>query len=441
MDDNLLTSQLDFVFKNMEDSVCITEKRGVLYYINDAGKKLFDIDDDKLGSVKIWDVIPYVETNDGLVQMFIDAIMAKEQKHQAIVDYENNEGRLSRLRVNITYNDMGESQFFSIVITNLTELFRVNAAFARYTSASIADYVLNTPEGDRQGGKLKDVSILMSDLRGFTAISTKLPPDDLIDLLNHYFEHMVDAIERYGGTVIEFLGDGIFVVFGAPDDDEDHAENAVRCAIEMENAMPEVNKWNLDKGYPELQMGIGINSGKCLVGNIGSSEKMKYGCIGETVNIAGRVESFTVGGRIYISERTKALIKEELKIGDELSFMPKGAKKEISIYGIEGLGKLLVVDADKEIEWMGKTGFAEVKLKELSGKSVGEKEYAGIVTDLSCDSQYARLVTEAPLLKTENIMIEIGGDLYAKVTEVCESDYVICFTAKPDSFKRWSEFS
>ena len=142
----------------------------------------------------------------------------------------------------------------------------MNKAFERYTSRDIAKYVLETPDGHKRGGVNKEVSILMSDLRGFTSISTKLPPDDLIVILNHYFEKMSEIIEENNGTIIEFLGDGIFVVFGAPNDLPDHASLAVKCAIEMENAMDEVNKWNVENGYPELEMGIGINSGMARVG-------------------------------------------------------------------------------------------------------------------------------------------------------------------------------
>ena len=107
---------------------------------------------------------------------------------------------------------------------------------------------------------------------------------------------MAAVIRYFRGTVIEFLGDGIFVVFGAPLELLDHASAAVACAIDMQNAMEEVNAWNREHGYPDLEMGIAVNSGTAVVGNIGSEQKMKYGCMGETVNLAGRLESFTLGG-------------------------------------------------------------------------------------------------------------------------------------------------
>lgn len=427
-------SVMDFIFKNMGDAVCVLDAHGVLYYMNDAAKSLLRAPKEMPQNSKMWKMIPYVEANDDLIQLFIDATMEKHVTHHRVVDYENNDGDRMKLSVNITYTTNDDSTYLVVVMTNLTELFKVNAAFRRYTSAEIAEYVLNTPEGEKQGGVSKDVSILMSDLRGFTALSTKMTPDELITLLNHYFAIMAEIIVSFRGTVIEFLGDGIFVVFGAPKDDPDHATTAVRCAIEMENAMDRVNEWNAENGYPELKMGIGINSGKAVVGNIGSESKMKYGCMGETVNIAGRVESFTVGGQIYISEYTKALLKEEVKVRDTQSFMPKGARKEIEIFSIEGLGELDLKLSSEEIKWRGNID-KDVSFQRLSGKAVLEEVYTGVIKDLSEDLENGLLKTDAPLSKMENIMMDIGGDLYAKVMSGSEEGYILTFTSKPEEFK------
>ena len=438
MDYSLYDAKLDYVFKNMEDAVCITGKTGDLYYFNDAAEKLLGFSAEHIGKEKIWKTIPYVETNDNLIQMFIDATVAKEKTIQDIVSYEKKDGSIFRLRVNITYTNEDENEFFVIVITNLTELFRVNEAFARYTSAEIADFVLNTPEGEKQGGVSKEVTILMSDLRGFTAMSMKLSATKLIKVLNHYFELMCEAITEYRGTVIEFLGDGIFVVFGAPKDDPEHAKNAVKCAMAMENAMVEVNKWNAQNGYPQLEMGIGINSGKAVVGNIGSADKMKYGCMGDTVNLAGRTESFTVGGQVYITKNTADLIDEELKISEEQSFMPKGGKAELSIYSIVGIGDSILDSYHADIRWQGRKKPIDIEFKELEGKAVGEETYKGGITDISEDERYAIMTSENKLPLLMNLMIDTGGFLYAKITGIREDGYLICFTAKPDNFKEWA---
>ena len=320
---------------------------------------------------------------------------------------------------------------FLAIITDLTELFKVNSAFARYTSPDIAEYVLSSPDGEKRGGKNKNVSILMSDLRGFTALSTKLSSNELIVLLNHYFEKMAAVIAQYGGTIIEFLGDGIFVVFGAPKDMPDHAYLAVKCAVEMENAMEEVNRWNSEMGYPTLEMGIGINSGPVVVGNIGSENKMKYGCIGATVNIAGRLESLTVGGQVYITENTRALITEELNISNESSFLPKGASTELKYFEIQGIGEEYLKDASsKEIEWKEYSVEDVYKFYKLEGKSVEKIEYIGKLSHISADKKFGIFATDLSLPDMQNIMVKIKGECaYAKVIKKEEMGYRICFTS------------
>lgn len=262
--------KIRYILTNMEDAVCVTGMDGGLLYANPAATKLFGLDARK--HPKIWEAIPFVEENDALIQLFIDGITESTKSIHSLVDYVNNEGMLFNLHVTLTC-ETDDSGMILIVIHDLTSLTKVHSAFERYTSPEIADYVLSTPGGSKQGGQDRDVSILMSDLRGFTAMSTRLSSGDLITMLNHYFGIMADVIRRHGGTIIEFLGDGIFVVFGAPRELPDHATAAVSCAVEMQNAMDSVNAWNLEQGYPGLEMGIGINSGLVVVGNIGSDRK------------------------------------------------------------------------------------------------------------------------------------------------------------------------
>ena len=127
---------------------------------------------------------------------------------------------------------------------------------------------------------------------------------------------------------------------------------AVKCAVEMQRAMKEVNEWNNENGYPELEMGIGINSGSVVVGNIGSEKKMKYGCMGSAVNITGRLETLTIGGQIFITENTRNMIKDELLIKSESSFLPKGSPEELKYYEIEGIGDLTLEEGSNgNIVW------------------------------------------------------------------------------------------
>ena len=322
---------------------------------------------------------------------------------------------------------------YLVVITDLTKLIQVRSAFARYTSPDIADYVLTTAEGQKRGGLTQDVTILMSDLRGFTALSSKMSAQRLIALLNHYFEAMVGVISRYGGTVIEFLGDGIFVVFGAPKDQPDHATQAVKCAIGMQNAIKEVNKWTEENGYPELAMGIGINTGSVVVGNIGSEKKMKYGCMGQTVNIAGRLESLTVGGQVLITDNTRQRLTGEFESRSEGSFLPKGAKDELKYYEVSKLDGLEVDTNYAVIVW-GDFEKQDYTLYTLDGKTVSEDAHQATVYKLSTDKKHALITSSFDLKPRTNIMLQHGDDrIYAKVIKPEYDGYLICFTSDVQS--------
>ena len=143
---------------------------------------------------------------------------------------------------------------------------------------------------------------------------------------------------KYGGTIDEFLGDGILVIFGAPIWREDDAERAVACAVEMQLAMAGVNEQNRRDGLPEISMGIGINTGEVVVGNIGSRKRAKYGIVGSDVNLAYRIESYTSGGQILISETTLKDTSSPVKINRQMQVEPKGFADPVTIYEVGGIG-------------------------------------------------------------------------------------------------------
>ncbi|MDR0642612.1 MAG: adenylate/guanylate cyclase domain-containing protein [Treponema sp.] len=218
------------------------------------------------------------------------------------------------------------------------KVLALNETFGRYLSDEIVKDLLDTPDGLSLGGKKQNISILFSDIRGFTSMSEQMGVEDAVTMLNHYFSVMVDVIHKYRGTVIEFLGDGILAIFGAPVAYDNHPDSIVACALEMQIAMDEINDWNIKNRYPLMETGVGINSGETIVGNIGSPKSMKYNVIGSNVNLASRIESFSTGGQILISENTRSLIKAELRIGQELEILPKGLKEPITVYQIDGIG-------------------------------------------------------------------------------------------------------
>src|SRR5262249_39574626 len=204
---------------------------------------------------------------------------------------------LARVNTHLTMDDLRRNLAAkNVELARAHELVR--RAFGRYVSEEVAASILQSPEGLELGGEEREVTILMSDLRGFTALAAWLTPQDVIKFLNLYLEAMVDVIGRYEGTIDEILGDAILVIFGAPVACSDHATKAVACGLAMQLAMPEVNRRLAEKGAAELEMGIGIHSGPVIVGNIGSLRRTKYAGVGLNVNLAGRIESFTTGGQV-----------------------------------------------------------------------------------------------------------------------------------------------
>ena len=215
----------------------------------------------------------------------------------------------------------------------------VRRAFGRYVSEEVATSILQSPEGLEMGGEEREVTILMSDLRGFTALAARLTPHQVIEFLNLYLESMVDVISRYEGTIDEIIGDAILVIFGAPLACDDHAAKAVACGLAMQLAMAEVNQRLVAKGAAELEMGIGIHTGRVIVGNIGSLRRTKYAAVGSNVNLAGRIESFTTGGQILISESVRERVKSPLRLDAQFQVEPKGAKERLQLHEVGGIGE------------------------------------------------------------------------------------------------------
>ena len=427
---------LQYIFDNLGDTVLMTGMKGEVLYMNRSGEKLFGCGSDWAGK-KLWRIIPPVERNDPLIQLLIDALGEKRKSFHALVDYERRSGELAQLHVSVTCV-WEERSSFLLVISDLTEVTRLNSAFVRYTSPEIADFVLNTEEGKRQGGSCRDVSILMSDLRGFSALSSALPSETMIHLLNHYFERMEEIIERHRGTIIEYLGDGIFVVFGAPGELSGHADAAVACAVEMQNAMAEINAWNLENGYPEIEMGIGISTGRVTAGNIGSDRKMKYGYIGEPVNLAGRLEGMSTGGQILITEFTRAALTETPRVSQIHSVLPKGSEAPIQVYETTGLGdKWLLEEKEDTPRWETIPEGAAFSFRLLEGKIAEETEHTGCLWKITAAGKEGWMTSDTPLRELQNLVLLLAENTYAKVMAREGAGYRIRFTFRPEGFMDW----
>jgi len=212
----------------------------------------------------------------------------------------------------------------------------VKKLFGRYVSRDVYAQLIANPELAQLGGKRRDMSVLFSDIRGFTTVTEKGDPEELVSQLNEYFSRMVAIVFRRQGTVDKFVGDMVMALFGAPLDDARHAEHAVEAAVEMVKELGELNRKWAAEGRTQLDIGIGVNSGPMIAGNIGSSDIMSYTVIGDNVNLGARLESLNKDyrTRIIISDATRALLSGGVEIRPLGDVVVKGKTRAVAIFEV-----------------------------------------------------------------------------------------------------------
>lgn len=216
----------------------------------------------------------------------------------------------------------------------------IHNTVGRYLTEEVLNWILNNKDPHAIGGERKIVTMLFCDLRNSTDMSESMHSSDFLNMLNHFLSVMISLINAWNGNILEFVGDAIVVVFGAPQPNETAARDAVACAVSMQRRMPAVNLWNAERGYPEISMGIGIHTGEAILGNIGSNIRTKYDMIGRNVNLTSRIEGFTKGGQILISPETYEAAGEGVIINPDTDMWvnPKGIQEKIHLYDVTGFG-------------------------------------------------------------------------------------------------------
>jgi class 3 adenylate cyclase len=300
----------------------------------------------------------------------------------------------------------------------------IKETFGRYLSRKIVDEILESPEGRRIGGRRQTVTVLMSDLRGFSDLSDSRDPEEMVRILNRYLEAMTQVIDRYDGVIDEFIGDAILTVFGIPEEKPDDPARAVACALAMQQTLRALNRELVDDGLPPVEMGIGINTGPVVVGNLGSVTRTKYGIVGAAVNVASRIESNTVGGQVLIGEDTYARVRDLVVAEPPMTVMMKGLKKPLVCYPVTSVGPPYDVQfcADPP------DALAEIRLPfqlwALDGKKIVSGPIDGETCGLNATSLCVR--TQSHLAPLTNVKLQFKfcrdahcfSDIYAKVTAV-----------------------
>ena len=312
---------------------------------------------------------------------------------------------------------------FNGMVEGLRQRDFIRSTFGRYVSPEVVKTLLESPEGLRFGGEKRVVTILMSDLRGYTRFAERGDPAQVMEVLNGYLARMTDIVIAHGGTINEFIGDAVFAVFGAPLAHADHAERAAAAALAMQGAMDEINRDHVARGLPPFEMGIGLNTGEAVVGNIGSEQRAKYAVVGSAVNVAARVEGATVGGQVFITAETYEAIRALAETAPPIAVDLKGLSEPLLLYELRGIGgrfaqRLSDVGSDD-------SRLVDVTLplvcSVIDGKVVREDQLHGVVRRLGPRHLDASL--DAPLPPLTNIRLRLtypalgreSGDVYGKV--------------------------
>jgi sigma-B regulation protein RsbU (phosphoserine phosphatase) len=321
------------------------------------------------------------------------------------------------------------AQALTHMAAGLKERDFIRDTFGRYLTKEVVNRLLESKDGLRLGGESRDISMIMSDLRGFTAMTSSMKPEQVITFLNRYLAKMVDILIEFRGTIDEIIGDGILAFFGAPEPLDDHPARAVACAIKMQLAMNEINRINESDGLPHLEMGIAVNTGKVVVGNIGSEKRSKYGAVGSQVNFTGRMESFTVGGQILVSKATYDRLADSLVVNKVLQVEMKGVPGLVELYDVRGIkGSYNLQLPDRYTERVPLEEGIAVQIDLLDQKTVSSVEATGRITSVSPTS--AVLIMQHQIRQWDDLRLRlirdvhqhIQGDVYAKAVEVSKTD-------------------
>jgi len=349
------------VLQDLAEGVLTVDLNGRIAGVNPACRSMLGIGEDCLGR-SFAEVFFQQQGNDELIQTILDAVYEDDRPHNSLITYHAG-GREKKFLVSTSFlkkegrkigviavlNDFTELEELRNAVLAMQRISQLNKqlearnefirkTFGRYLSDEIVRELLENEQGLEIGGKRQEASILFSDLRGFTSLSERMAPQELIAMLNAYLAEMIEVVAAWRGTILEFIGDAIVAVFGAPRESETRDYDAAACAIEMQRRMVRVNERNQERGWPCLAMGIGLHSGEVVLGNIGSELKTKYDIIGRNVNLASRIAACSNGGQVLASGSIRERLGGALGVKGSFRRGLKGMDQEVEIFEIVSLG-------------------------------------------------------------------------------------------------------
>jgi adenylate cyclase len=409
----------------------VRDGRYALAFAGDGVEALQTLDADPEIEIVVTDL--NMPRMDGLT--LLGHLRERERHHKAIVvtaygDMENirtamNQGAFDFLTKPIDLADL------EATIGNARELVgrereaaRVRQLIGTFLSEEVAAAVLANP--DLATGQRRQVSVLMSDLSGFSALAERLEPERVVELLNVYLGAMTDLVQHYGGTVDEFIGDAVLALFGAPVPREDHAARAAACAVAMQQAMPGINEELAARGLPALEMVAAVNTGEVVVGNIGSTRRAKYGVVGSPVNLTSRIQTLAAPGEVVVSSSTLAAAPGAVQVSESREVELKGFVGPLTVHFVRAVAPVAGVDAaalavpDTAAPLRPLREPVPVLYHILDGKEVMGEPAPGRLVELS--ETHALLLGTLPAPPRADLRLALrhpaaSGDVYAKVVE------------------------
>ena len=327
--DNVKKSKklIDNIMSSISTGIVKINLMGEIEYINDSAIEIFQLDKSILidnhyaivfeSNPDLTELIEFAESRNHI--LYEENLRVKKQ--------DSNETNIN-LTISPVFDD-GVNSGSVISFEDLSDINKVKSTFKKYVSENIVDELLLNEDSLELGGVEQEVCVLFSDIRGFTSMSERMEPSKVVTLLNSFFDKMIDVVFKYNGTLDKIIGDELMVLYGAPLKKTDDILNAVKTAKEMFTTLDKFNIKMLEEGYPKLNIGIGINYGKVICGNIGSEQQMNYTVIGDTVNLASRLCSAAKPGEIIISDSVYKNLDDTIgfSLNEKLSL--KGKKQPV----------------------------------------------------------------------------------------------------------------
>ncbi len=322
------TDLVDNIMSSITTGIIKIDLLGEIEYFNNAAQKVFKFDKDNI--LKNHYLMVFSENH-----KLISLIEKIEQQGEVI--YESNlkivDNELNQHEINLTispvFDNGNEYSGAVLAFEDLSDINMIKSTFKKYVSENIVDELLDSGNEISLGGSKNEVCIMFCDIRGFTSMSEKMEPEDVVFLLNNYFQEMIDIVFKNNGTLDKIIGDELMVLYGVPIKSDNDCQKAVNTAIEMFTQLEEFNSKNEKNNLPRLDIGVGINYGEVVSGNIGSTRQMNYTVIGDSVNLAARLCSHAEKKQIVISDSTYQLLSQKGRFLKKKPINVKGKKNKI----------------------------------------------------------------------------------------------------------------